>query len=51
MEEKTGIRTMAAEDPMKVVAVGSGQFAEVTGMRRNSQSGLDFTKNIENNRA
>lgn len=36
MEEKTGIRTMAAEDPMKVVAVGSGQFAEVTGMRRNS---------------
>ena len=36
MEEKTGIRTMAAEDPMKVVAVGTGQFVEFTGMRRNS---------------
>ena len=36
IEEKTGIRTMVTEDPMKVVAVGSGQFAEVTGMRRSS---------------
>lgn len=35
IEEKTGIRTLVAEDPMKVGAVGSGQFAEVTGTKRN----------------
>ena len=28
IEEKTGINTMTAEDPMKVVAVGTGQFVE-----------------------
>ena len=25
---KTGINTMTAEDPMKVVAIGTGQFVE-----------------------
>lgn len=35
IEEKTGIRTLVAEDPMKVGAVGSGQFAEVIGTKRN----------------
>ena len=34
MEEKTGIRTMAAEDPMKVVAVGTGQFVEFMSGRK-----------------
>ena len=28
IEEKTGINTMTAEDPMKVVAIGTGQFVE-----------------------
>ena len=28
IEEKTGITTMTAEDPMKVVAIGTGQFVE-----------------------
>ena len=28
IEEKTGISTMTAEDPMKVVAIGTGQFVE-----------------------
>ena len=28
IEEKTGIHTMTAEDPMKVVAIGTGQFVE-----------------------
>ena len=28
IEERTGIKTMTAEDPMKVVAVGTGQFVE-----------------------
>lgn len=27
-EERTGINTMTAEDPMKVVAIGTGQFVE-----------------------
>ena len=35
IEEKTGIRTLVAEDPMKVGAMGSGQFAEVIGTKRN----------------
>lgn len=28
IEEKTGIHTMTAEDPLKVVAIGTGQYAE-----------------------
>lgn len=28
IEEKTGINTMTAEDPMKVVAIGTGEFVE-----------------------
>ena len=28
VEEKTGINTMTAEDPMQVVAIGTGQFVE-----------------------
>lgn len=28
IEERTGIHTMTAEDPMKVVAIGTGQFVE-----------------------
>ena len=28
IEEKTGIHTMTADDPMKVVAIGTGQFVE-----------------------
>ncbi len=28
IEERTGINTMTAEDPMKVVAIGTGQFIE-----------------------
>ncbi|MBR1758923.1 MAG: rod shape-determining protein MreB [Lachnospiraceae bacterium] len=31
MEEKTGIATMTAEDPMTCVAVGTGQFVELFG--------------------
>ena len=28
IEERTGIHTMTAEDPMQVVAIGTGQFVE-----------------------
>ena len=28
IEERTGINTMTAEDPMQVVAIGTGQFVE-----------------------
>ena len=31
---KTGINTMTAEDPMKVVAIGTGQFVELVSGRR-----------------
>ena len=34
IEEKTGINTMTAEDPMKVVAVGTGQFVEFMSGRK-----------------
>ena len=34
IEEKTGINTMTAEDPMKVVAIGTGQFVEFMGGRK-----------------
>ena len=34
IEEKTGINTMTAEDPMKVVAIGPGQFVEFMSGRR-----------------
>lgn len=34
IEEKTGINTMTAEDPMKVVAIGTGQFVELVSGRR-----------------
>ena len=34
IEEKTGIHTMTAEDPMKAVAIGTGQFVEFMGGRK-----------------
>ena len=34
IEEKTGINTMTAEDPMKVVAIGTGQFVELVSGRK-----------------
>ena len=34
IEEKTGINTMTAEDPMKVVAIGSGEFVEFMSGRK-----------------
>ena len=34
IEEKTGIHTITAEDPLKVVAVGTGQYAEYIGGSR-----------------
>lgn len=34
IEERTGINTMTAEDPMKVVAVGTGQFVEFMSGRK-----------------
>lgn len=36
IEERTGINTMTAEDPMTVVAVGTGQFIEFMSGRRES---------------
>ena len=32
IEERTGINTMTADDPTQVVAVGTGQFVELTSM-------------------
>ena len=34
IEEKTGINTMTAEEPMKVVAIGTGQFVEFMNGRK-----------------
>lgn len=34
IEEKTGIHTMTAEEPMQAVAVGTGQFVEFIGGRK-----------------
>ena len=34
IEERTGINTMTAEDPMKVVAIGTGQFVEFMSGRK-----------------
>ena len=34
IEERTGINTMTAEEPMKVVAIGTGQFVEFMGGRK-----------------
>ena len=34
IEERTGINTMTAEDPMKVVAIGTGQYVEFMGNSR-----------------
>jgi cell shape determining protein, MreB/Mrl family len=34
LEEKTGINTMTAEEPMKVVAIGTGQFVEFMSGRK-----------------
>ncbi len=34
VEEKTGINTMTAEEPMQVVAIGTGQFVELISGRR-----------------
>ena len=33
IEEKTGITTMTADDPMTAVAIGTGQFIEYLGGR------------------
>ena len=34
IEEKTGINTMTADDPMKVVAIGTGEYVEFMGDRK-----------------
>ena len=34
IEEKTGINTMTAEDPLQVVAVGTGQYVEFMSGRK-----------------
>lgn len=34
IEEKTGIKTITAEEPMKVVAIGTGQFVEFMGNKK-----------------
>ena len=34
ISERTGINTMTAEDPMKVVAIGTGQFVEFMSGRK-----------------
>ena len=34
IESHTGINTMTAEDPMKVVAIGTGQFVEFMSGRK-----------------
>ena len=34
IEERTGINTMTAEDPMKVVAIGTGEFVEFMSGRK-----------------
>ena len=34
IEERTGIHTMTAEDPLKVVAIGTGQFVEFMSGRK-----------------
>ena len=34
IEEKTGINTMTADEPMQVVAIGTGQFVEFTSGRK-----------------
>ena len=34
IEEKTGINTMTSEEPMKVVAIGTGQFVEFMNGRK-----------------
>ena len=39
IEEKTGINTMTAEDPMKVVAIGTGIYEWQEGFLRRNQDG------------
>ena len=34
IEERTGINTMTAEEPMQVVAIGTGQFVELMSGRK-----------------
>ena len=34
IEERTGINTMTADDPTQVVAIGTGQFVELTSIYR-----------------
>ena len=34
IEEKTGIKTITADEPMKVVAIGTGQFVEFMGSKK-----------------
>ena len=34
IEERTGINTITAEEPMKVVAIGTGQYVELLGGRK-----------------
>ncbi len=34
IEERTGIHTMTAEDPMKAVAIGTGEFVEFMSVRK-----------------
>ena len=37
IEEKTGINTMTAEDPMTAVAVGTGKFVEFLAGKRDDE--------------
>ena len=34
IEERTGINTMTADDPMKVVAIGTGEYVEFMGGKK-----------------
>ena len=34
IEERTGINTMTADEPMQVVAIGTGQFVELMSGRK-----------------
>ena len=37
IEEKTGINTMTAEDPLTAVAIGTGKYVEFLGGRRDEE--------------
>ena len=47
IEERTGINTMTAEDPMKVVAIGTGQFVEFMSGRKEFLRERILKKNLK----